>query len=86
MKKPDPRIYRLATEQLRVQPEDCLYVGDGASQELAGAAQVGMSPVLIEVFDEDFDGSLPDDAREEWDGLTISSLTGIMAVLKEVRG
>ena len=81
MKKPDPRIYNLAMEQLGVRPEDCLYVGDGASQELAGAAQVGMSPVLIRVLDEDFDGSLPDDAREEWDGPTVSSLTEVLALV-----
>lgn len=82
MRKPDPRIYLLATEQLGVQPEDCLYVGDGASQELSGAAKVGMSPVLIQVLDEDFDGSLPDDAREEWDGPTVSSLTEVLALVE----
>lgn len=86
MKKPDPRIYRLATERLSVQPEDCLYVGDGASQELTGAAQVGMSPALIRTSDEDFNDSLPDDAREKWNGLTISSLMDIMAVIEEVVG
>ena len=82
MKKPDPRIYNLAMEQLGVKPEDCLYVGDGASQELAGAARVGMNPVLIKVFDEGFDGSLPNDAREEWDGPTISSLTEVLALVE----
>ena len=82
MSKPDPRIYHLATDQLEVQPEDCLYVGDGASQELPGAARVGMNPVLIKVFDEDFDGSLPDDTREKWDGPTVTSLTEVLALVK----
>ena len=82
MKKPDPLIYNLAMGQLGVKPEDCLYVGDGASNELAGAARVGMNPVLIKVFDEDFDGSLPDDAREEWGGPAVSSLTEVLALVE----
>ncbi|MFQ5810606.1 MAG: HAD family hydrolase, partial [Armatimonadota bacterium] len=53
VKKPDPRIYRLACEGLEVEPEACLYVGDGSSRELSGAAAVGMSPVLIRVPYED---------------------------------
>ena len=36
LRKPDPRIYKLACEQLGVEPKDCLYVGDGLSDELSG--------------------------------------------------
>ena len=32
--KPDPRIYLLACQKLGVSPEECVYVGDGSSQEL----------------------------------------------------
>jgi putative hydrolase of the HAD superfamily len=45
--KPDPRIYELACERLDVAPEDCLFVGDGANDELAGAERVGMKSVCI---------------------------------------
>ncbi len=45
--KPDPRIYRLTAKQLGVEPEACLFVGDGANNELAGAARVGMASVLV---------------------------------------
>jgi putative hydrolase of the HAD superfamily len=45
--KPDAEIYLLAAELLDVAPERCLYVGDGANDELAGAARVGMTPVLV---------------------------------------
>lgn len=82
MVKPDPRIYNLAIGQLEVKPEGCLYVGDGASNELAGAARVGMSPVLIKVSEEDFDGSLRGDNREEWGGPTVSSLTEVLALVE----
>lgn len=45
--KPDPRIYLLAAAQLQVEPSACLFVGDGASNELTGARNAGMTPVLL---------------------------------------
>jgi putative hydrolase of the HAD superfamily len=45
MTKPDPEIYRLCTQSLQVEPKDCLYVGDGGSQELWGAQTVDMAPL-----------------------------------------
>jgi putative hydrolase of the HAD superfamily len=45
--KPDAEIYLLATRQLGVEPAECLYVGDGANDELAGAERVGMTSVLV---------------------------------------
>lgn len=81
IKKPDPRIYDLASEQLSAKPESCLYVGDGDSQELSGAAQVGMHPVLIRLAGED--GTQPHLAnREEWCGPVISSLTEVLTLIK----
>jgi putative hydrolase of the HAD superfamily len=53
VKKPDSHIYHLAVDKLAVKPEDCLYIGDGDSQELSGAAGVGMDPVMIRVAYED---------------------------------
>jgi putative hydrolase of the HAD superfamily len=80
--KPDPRIYRLVTEQLGVKPEDCLYVGDGASQELAGAAQSGMTPVLIRVpGDGDYDNPYRIKS-DEWDGPRVSSLSEVLKLLE----
>ncbi len=47
LKKPDPRIYHLAAEKLNSLPLHCLFVGNGGSDELTGAEQVGMTPVLL---------------------------------------
>jgi putative hydrolase of the HAD superfamily len=47
MKKPDTQIYKLACEQLGVVPNECLYFGDGDSNELSGASQLGMDAVMI---------------------------------------
>ena len=40
--KPDPAIYRLAAARLGVSPAECLFIGDGGSCELYGAAEAGM--------------------------------------------
>jgi putative hydrolase of the HAD superfamily len=45
--KPDPRIYELAAEELGAPVEECLFVGDGANDELAGAERAGMHAALI---------------------------------------
>jgi len=47
LRKPDPRIYLLACQQLAVEPAEALFVGDGANDELAGAERVGMRAALI---------------------------------------
>ena len=47
LSKPDPRIYRLSCERLGVASEECLFVGDGANDELAGAQRVGMQTVCV---------------------------------------
>ena len=80
-RKPDPRIYQLAARQLDVQPEQCLYVGDGGSQELSGALKIGMHPVLIR---PDADSSEPHLInRERWDGPAVSSLRDILTLAGE---
>jgi putative hydrolase of the HAD superfamily len=75
--KPDREIYLRTTRALEVEPPDCLYVGDGGNDELAGAARVGMTPVLI----------LPD-GREpfwpeirEWDGLRIRAIPEVLELV-----
>jgi len=45
--KPDREIYELCLNQLDVPPEDCAFVGDGGSNELAGAKAVGITAILI---------------------------------------
>lgn len=83
LKKPDPRIYQLACERLRVDPKDCLYVGDGSSHELTGASQVGMHPVLIRVpYEDDDNYDIHQREAEDWDGPVISALKDVLALVK----
>lgn len=44
-RKPEPEAYLAAVHQLGVDPQDCLYVGDGGSHELAGASALGFSAI-----------------------------------------
>lgn len=82
VQKPDPRIYQIATRKLAVEPQDCLYIGDGDSQELTGASQVGMHPVLIRNPDEDStDVHRVAFEAEQWDGPVITSLAGVLALV-----
>jgi putative hydrolase of the HAD superfamily len=79
LSKPDPRIYQLAAKELGVKPGDCLYVGDGSSQELSGASAVGMHPVLIRNTDYDTTGEQQTDSEvETWKGPQINSLRQVL--------
>lgn len=42
LSKPDTAIYHLGCERLKVEPENCLFIGDGGSNELYGAAEAGL--------------------------------------------
>ena len=48
--KPDSDIYQRACKNLGVAPSDCIFIGDGNSNELRGAAQVGMLPFCAAWF------------------------------------
>jgi putative hydrolase of the HAD superfamily len=73
--KPDPGIYLAACKQLAVPPTECVYLGDGADDELAGAAALGMYPVrTTEHADSD----------PSWTGPTIGSLAELPALLRQL--
>ncbi|MDD5190830.1 MAG: HAD family hydrolase [Dehalococcoidales bacterium] len=79
LKKPDPQIYALATTQLGVQPQHCLFIGDGGSHELTGATKYGMKAVKIAVPGEDAEDARAIQ-REDWPH-TISSLSEVLAMV-----
>ncbi|MBL7254714.1 HAD family hydrolase [Paractinoplanes lichenicola] len=81
--KPDPRIYLAACEQLDVPPSECLYVGDGGSHELTGAAAVGMTPVRLAA--PDLVNHLVFDADTNFAGRTVRSLTEVVGLVDHAR-
>ncbi|WP_455718216.1 HAD family hydrolase [Anaerosporobacter sp.] len=50
--KPDKEIYELAMQRLNVMPNESLFVGDGGSNELFGAKEVGMRTVFTEFLEK----------------------------------
>ena len=78
--KPEPETYRAVCQALSVQPEHCLYVGDGSSRELTGARNLGMRAVLLRTCTHDtYDARRPD--VEEWTGTSIDSLQEVAELL-----
>ena len=75
--KPDPRIYRLALDGLGVRAGRCLFVGDGSDGELTGAAEAGMTAVLIRVPYDRADGS-----RQGWEGDVIAAIPDVLELLE----
>jgi putative hydrolase of the HAD superfamily len=70
--KPDPRVYRLACEELDVDPAEAVFVGDGARDELPGAERVGMRAIQLRVPGE----QLAPEA-EAWVGEHVESLADL---------
>ena len=77
--KPDPAIYLTACRRLGVQARDCVYVGDGGSHELTGAAAVGMTPVRLDA--PDLADHLVFDRDDAFTGLTIPSLSELLTLI-----
>jgi putative hydrolase of the HAD superfamily len=80
IKKPDPRLYEMICERLAVRPQECLYVGDCGSDELAGARQAGMDAALICVpYEEETVLRRPEAQR--WGGPRVSSVAEVMGLV-----
>jgi len=79
LRKPDPRIYRLALDQLGVAPSEALFVGDGANDELAGAERAGMRAILVHRPGEE--PAWPE--VREWPGTRITAIPDVLEHLSD---
>ncbi len=77
--KPDPWMYIAAAARIGVEPLSCLYVGDGGSHELSGAAAVGMTPVRLAAADL---GRHLIFRPDPWRGPKVSTLTDVVDVVR----
>jgi HAD superfamily hydrolase (TIGR01509 family) len=50
IEKPDPRIFRLATNKLGLAPVDCAYVGDIISFDIEGSIAAGLRAILLDHY------------------------------------
>jgi putative hydrolase of the HAD superfamily len=74
--KPDPRIYEICCERLGVRPDECLFVGDGANDELPGAERVGMTAVQLRAPGEELT-----EPGKEWRGRYVERLEDVLELL-----
>jgi len=72
VEKPDPAIFRLATERAMVLPEQSVYVGDLYLVDVVGARNAGLIPILYDPFQ----------FNSEPDCLTIQSISGLKPLLE----
>ncbi|MFI5906443.1 HAD family hydrolase [Dactylosporangium sp. NPDC051541] len=77
--KPHPAMYAAACAQLGVAPADSLYVGDGGSRELTGAARYGLTAVQLRA--PDLGAHLTFDAEPDWRGPAVASLSAILELV-----
>lgn len=78
-RKPAPENYFTCCARLAVEPRECLYVGDGGSNELPGARAVGMRAVHLAIESES--GGVVYGKHASWDGETITALDQVLALL-----
>ena len=70
--KPDPAIYFRMTAELGVEPQECLYVGDGGSRELYAARDAGMKALQAQWFRPGFfEPHVPCAVLPEFDQLAV---------------
>ena len=71
--KPDARIYEIACEELGVEAADCLFVGDGANDELPGAERAGMTALQLRAPGEPLT-----EEGERWTGRYVERLSDVL--------
>jgi putative hydrolase of the HAD superfamily len=71
--KPDPRIYELCADELGVSVEECLFVGDGANDELPGAERAGMTALQLRA-----PGEALTPEGERWTGDYVERLSDVL--------
>lgn len=79
--KPHIELYQSIARKLEVAPRACVYVGDGSSQELTGAAAAGFLPVLRRIpLDDVYDQHRTE--VDAWQGLWIRQIRELPQMLQ----
>jgi putative hydrolase of the HAD superfamily len=78
IRKPNPEMFKVCIERLQSKPSECLFVGDGANDELDAAQLAGVVPVLLDNHDHSSASRL-----KNWNGLVIDDLSNIERIVKK---
>lgn len=82
-RKPDAALYEVLASRLGVAPDRCVYLGDGAGDELRGAEAAGMRAVLLDTGVLDGD-SLLSAPGHEWCGDRCTELEQIVGIARSL--
>lgn len=75
VEKPSPEIFALALNQLQLPAASCYYVGDNYDNDVVGARNAGMTPILIDPFE----------VVPENDVVRIKTLAEVVGLVKQPR-
>jgi len=76
VRKPDARAYQVVLDDLGVKAGDALFVGDGGSDELAGATRVGIDALHIDDLTPE-SGEVMRVGVVDWDGDVIKNIRDV---------
>jgi putative hydrolase of the HAD superfamily len=77
MNKANPAIFKIALEKLGVEAGDCIYVADGARNELANAAGLDIKAVQLFIPEERDNNPI----QEDWHGARIGKLSELVDLM-----
>jgi putative hydrolase of the HAD superfamily len=83
VRKPDARLYETAMEGLGVSPSECIFIGDGGSNELQGARELGIAAYMLDDQPADQSTVLRVDVHE-WNGPSIQNLSEVPALVAKL--
>jgi len=76
-RKPDPRIFLYAAQEIGSPPEWCVHVGDKTSRDILGAVRAGFG-LSVRIEHPEIDGAEP---REPAASAVVDDLTGVVEVI-----
>lgn len=81
IRKPDARAYKGVLDLLETPASEALFVGDGGSDELAGAVRAGMDAVKISDLTPE-SGEVMRVGVVDWDGPEVTSMSDIVSFVR----
>ena len=78
--KPEPEIFQLCLDELNVKAQDTVFVGDGGSNELAGAKEMGMTTVMTTEITSQIYPEVIDTRKKDADHI-ISHISQLMDII-----
>jgi len=86
-RKPHPKIFQILLDELKLEPDEAVYVGDDLKYDIEGAEAVGMKTVLVSgsgtVREDEIYGQAPEPSSVKPD-FTIKSLSELLQILESV--